>query len=51
MTLLDFDYDDKYNISEIIYKEALKTKFFGLTVSVNAIASYVHHSIHPCCYN
>ena len=51
VTLLDFDYDDKYNISEIIYKEALKTKFFGLTVSVNAIASYVHRSIHPCCYN
>ena len=44
VTLLDFDYDDKYNISDIVYEEALKTEFFGLTVSVNAIASYVNHS-------
>ena len=33
LTLTDFNYDDKYNISEIIYEEALKVKFFGLTVS------------------
>ena len=33
LTLLNFTYDDKYNISSIIYEEALKVKFFGLTVS------------------
>ena len=33
LTLLDFTYDDKYNISDIIYEEALKVNFFGLTVS------------------
>jgi len=34
LTLNDFDYDnDKYNISDMIYEEALKVKFFGLTVS------------------
>ena len=33
LTFMDFTYDDKYNISEIIYEEALKLKFFGLTVS------------------
>ena len=35
LTLTNFTYDDKYNISGIIYEEALKTKFFGLTVSNN----------------
>ena len=34
LTLMDFSYDDKYNISDIIYEEALKVKFFGLTVSL-----------------
>ena len=34
LTLMDFSYDDEYNISDIIYKEALKVKFFGLTVSL-----------------
>ena len=33
LTLLDFTYDDKYNISDIIYDEALNVTFFGLTVS------------------
>ena len=33
LTLLDFTYDDEHNISEIIYEEALKVNFFGLTVS------------------
>ena len=34
LTLLDFTYDDKYNISDIIYDEALNVTFFGLTVSL-----------------
>jgi len=34
-SLLDFDYLSA-NLSEIIYKEALEVKFFGLTVSVLA---------------
>ena len=33
LTLMDFTYDDIYNISNIIYEEALQVKFFGLTVS------------------
>ena len=33
LTLTDFTYDDDYNISDIIYEEALKVNFFGLTVS------------------
>ena len=33
LTLMDFSYDDEYNISNIIYEEALKVEFFGLTVS------------------
>ena len=32
LTLMDFDYDDKYNISDMIYEEALNISFFGLTV-------------------
>lgn len=40
ISLKDFDYDDKYNISDMIYKEALKVKFFGLTVS----HSHNHHT-------
>ena len=32
LTLKDFDYDDKHNISDMIYEEALNTSFFGLTV-------------------
>ena len=34
LTLTDFTYDDDYNISNIIYKEALRVNFFGLTVSM-----------------
>ena len=34
LTLLDFTYDDKYNISDIIYDEALNVTFLGLTVSL-----------------
>ena len=32
LSLMDFNYSN-VNISEIIYQEALKVKFFGLTVS------------------
>ena len=32
-TLMDFDYNDKYNISGMIYEDALQVEFFGLTVS------------------
>ena len=31
--LKDFTYKDEYGISNIIYEEALKLKFFGLSVS------------------
>ena len=36
LTFANFTYDDEYGkiISDIIYEEALKVKFFGLTVSV-----------------
>ena len=34
LTLTDFTYDDEYNISNIIYEEALRVNFFGLTVSM-----------------
>ena len=33
LTLTDFDYDDKHNISGMIYEEAVNLNFFGLTVS------------------
>ena len=45
LTLGDFSYDDKHNISGMIYEEALKVKFFGLTVSHN----YIQHS-YICTY-
>ena len=35
LTLMNFTYDDEYNISNIIYEEALNVNFFGLTVSHN----------------
>ena len=35
LSLKDFNYEDRYNISDAIYKEALKLNFFGLSVSVN----------------
>ena len=38
LSLMDFSYDDEYNISDIIYEEALKVKFFGLTVSVTSFS-------------
>ena len=34
LSLKNFSYDDEYNISDIIYKEALQVEFFGLTVSL-----------------
>ena len=34
LSLKNFSYDDEYNISDIIYKEALEVEFFGLTVSL-----------------
>ena len=33
LTLTNFTYDDEYSISNIIYEEALKVNFLGLTVS------------------
>ena len=33
LSLMDFDYEDVYGISDIIYDEARKAEFFGLTVS------------------
>ena len=33
LSLMDFSYDDEYNISSIIYEESLNVEFFGLTVS------------------
>ena len=33
LKLTDFSYDDKYNISGMIYEEARNVTFFGLTVS------------------
>ena len=43
LTLRDFSYDDKHNISGMIYEEALKVKFFGLNVSHNYTQhSYIH---------
>ena len=33
LTLKNFTYDDKYNISGMIYEEARNVTFFGLTVS------------------
>ena len=33
LSLMDFDYEDAYRISDIIYDEARKAQFFGLTVS------------------
>ena len=37
LTFMDFNYDDKHGISNIIYEEALRVKFFGLTVSTYSI--------------
>ena len=34
LLLTNFSYNDEYNISDIIYEEALEVEFFGLTVSV-----------------
>ena len=42
LTLLDFTYEDKYNISDIIYEEALKVNFFGLTVSHRLIPTKMY---------
>lgn len=33
LSLKNFTYKDEYGISDIIYEEALKLKFFGLSVS------------------
>ena len=59
LSLLDFTYDDKYNISDILYDEALNVTLFGLTVSHrlhihvhvyvyirnNVMSSYLHSVI------
>ena len=36
LSLKNFTYKDEYGISDIIYEEALKLKFFGLSVSMHA---------------
>ena len=41
LSLQNFSYDDEYNISDIIYKEALEVEFFGLTVSFY-VGSYIN---------
>ena len=33
LTFMDFTYEDEHDISSIIYEEALRLNFFGLTVS------------------
>ena len=40
LTFMDFTYEDEHDISSIIYEEALKLTFFGLTVS-SYITMYV----------
>ena len=46
LTLLNFTYDDKHDISDIIYEEALNVTFFGLTVSHRLITHvYVHNNV------
>ena len=35
LSLRSFTYKDEYGISDIIYEEALKLNFFGLSVSLN----------------
>ena len=35
LSLKNFTYKDEYGISDIIYEEALKLKFFGLSVSIS----------------
>ena len=51
LTLTDFTYDDDYNISNIIYEEALRVNFFGLTVS-QCIQQHVHimYKMLPKCF-
>ena len=44
LTLTDFTYDDKHNISDIIYEEARKLEFFGLTVSIKHAVSQFRYS-------
>ena len=44
LSLKNFSYDDPYNISDIIYEEALNVTFFGLTVSVCRVDA--NHTIH-----
>ena len=40
LTFMNFTYEDEHDISSIIYEEALKLTFFGLTVS-SYITMYV----------
>jgi len=48
LTLTDFTYNDKYNISDIIYEEARKLEFFGLTVSIYVPYNCVCTCMHVC---
>ena len=45
-TLLDFTYDDRYNISDILYDEALNVTFLGLTVSYRLTIVIKHMCIY-----
>ena len=48
-TLTNFTYDDEYNISDIIYEEALKVNFFGLTVSMLYMCDMIYMQL--CMYS
>ena len=51
LTLANFTYDDEYNISDIIYKEALKVNFFGLTVSMLYMYDMIYIQLYMHCYS
>ena len=46
-TFVDFTYENGRDISSVIYEEALKVNFFGLTVSIinNVVASCINDYI------
>ena len=49
LTLANFTYDDEYNISDIIYKEALEVNFFGLTVSMLYLYDMIYIQLYIIC--
>ena len=52
LTFMDFNYNDKHGISNIIYEEALRVKFFGLTVSLKlqhrCVCVYIYVYMYIC---